>query len=166
MDKLSSIEIESIWQRVKRYIPTDYIEGDTPKEVLDSIENLMSGIRTRNVQGSIKTLLNHGFATENGFGRTGEFQRSLDKWITKEPVPIVEEPLKREKISVQGDRIFIYKNLLPLKFNQQTNRVVVRKRSYSANNLKITFSKYKGKNVYYVFNTRLKKRLSWGLVND
>ena len=159
MDTLADREVESIWQRVKQYIPTDRITGNSKEEVLQSIDKLMSEARDpQDDQGSMDSLLRNGFATKKGFGRTKEFQSKLDNWVVagapkREAVQVFEEPsldaLPKLNIFSSG------------RASVSTGRG---KRVFSQKNLRVSFSRFKGKQSYYIYNTRTKKRVSWGVL--
>lgn len=165
MDKLDEAELEGIWRRIKHYIPVSRISGRNRKEVLESIERYMrdnEGAGAGNA-GSMETLIKKGFATEDAFGRTNEFQSNLDKWIVEDTGigaggDVIEAPQQPELARIPKLNIF------------SSGRASVQSRSgkrvYSQKNLSVKFSEFKGKQSYYIYNTRTKKRLTWGVLND
>lgn len=159
MDTLDDKEVTSIWRRVKRYIPTSRIKGRNQREVLQNIEQYMRDAgEAEGESGSMNTLLKNGFATEEGFGRTKEFQSHLDEWLTQ-PVQVETKlPEAPEIASVPKLQIF------------SSGRATVTtrrgKRVYSQKNLRVSFAEFRGRKSYYIFNTRTKKRITWGVLND
>lgn len=165
MDTVDDKEIESIWRRVKRYIPTGRIKGKTQREVLQNIEQYMRDAgEISGESGSMDRLIKKGFATEEGFGRTEEFQRHLDEWITAEGF--------EEGEGIEGADIPEAPALTDLPklkmFSNGRVSVATRKgkRVYQQKNLRVSFSEFKGRTSYYVYNLRTRKRLTWGVVND
>lgn len=165
MDGLDEAEIVGIWRRVKKYIPVNRIKGRNQREVLQNIETYMNEQgEVQGESGSMKTLVKNGFATEDGFGRTKEFQSHLDEWIEGEgfargggieSADIPEAPALTELPKLKM-------------FSNGRVSVATRKgkRVYAQKNLRVSFAEFKGRTSYYVFNTRTKKRLTWGVLTD
>lgn len=162
MDKLDEAELEGIWRRVKHYIPVSRITGRNRQEVLNQIGQYMRDNETagRGAQGSMETLVNKGFATEGAFGRTREFESSLDKWLTTETERPEAPEVSETPTIAQIPKLKIFSNG---RASVSTKRG---KRVYARRNLNISFSEFKGKRSYYIYNTRTKKRITWGVVND
>jgi hypothetical protein len=160
MDTLDEKELESIWRRVKRYVPTGRIKGRNQREVLQSIEGYMRDAgEEQGESGSMNTLLKHGFATVEGVGRIKDFQSHLDEWITSNvPTQIKERFFVSSFAGLPKVEVFSSGRA-----SVQTRRG---KRVFAQKNLHVSFSEFKGRKSYYVFNTRTKKRITWEVLND
>lgn len=154
MDTISDKEIESIWQRVKKYVDTNRIKGENQKEILQNIEDFMNASSTRENRGSMRNLIRKGFVQ-----RLPEVPTIQTELITytrveeKKPIVAGIKDKERELPKVRGT-----KN--PEKIAVQTGKGT---RTYSRKNIRITYSTFKGKPSYYVFNTRTKSRITWGV---
>lgn len=165
MDKLDEAELEGIWRRIKHYIPVSRISGRNRKEVLQSIEGFMrdnEGAGSGKA-GSMETLVKQGFATEDAFGKTREFQQNLDKWITEETG--IAEAGEAPEVPETPDLARIPK-LNIFSSGRASVQSKGQKRVYYQKNLSVKFSEFRGKQSYYIYNTRTKKRLTWGVLND
>lgn len=159
MDTLDDAELESIWRRIKRYIPTSRISGKTQQEVLQQIDQYMRDAGDEEgKQGSMDSLIKNGFATENAFGRTKEFQSSLDKWIT------AEQPSRTEQVEApQAPTLFGLPKVNIFSSGRASIATRRGKRVYAQKNLRVSYSTFKGKQSYYIYNIRTKKRITWGV---
>jgi hypothetical protein len=158
MDTLEANEIESIWERVKKHISTDRIKGKTQEEVLKNIEDLMNATSTRTTRGSMKDLLRKGFIGRLKQGETlsGSQQTELRSYVT-----MPERIIFKEKIKEIEDLPKIKGTRSPKKVAIRTGRGT---RTFSRENIRVCYSEFKGKPSYYVYNTRMKKRVTWGVV--
>jgi hypothetical protein len=158
MDSIEPAEIESIWERVKKHISTNRIKGDTQEEVLKNIEDLMNATSTRTTRGSMKDLLSKGFIgrLKQGETLTSSHQTELRSYVSTPaiigggatPIDITDLP------KIKGTRS-------PKKIAITTGSGT---RTYSRANIRVTYSEFKGNPSYYVYNTRIKKRVTWGVV--
>ena len=154
MDSLDDNEIESIWGRVKKDLPVSRIQGKNQDEVLQSIRDIMSDSgRAFDSRGSMDRLVKHGFASEKGFGSSRTFKDlSITQWI---------------QISIDSGKIVTPLKLASIKKKNGKISIKTKKRIrvYSKKNLKFSFSdSQSGGKRYYVYNTRTKKRVTWGFV--
>ena len=152
MDTISDKEIESIWQRVKKYIDINRIKGENQKEILQNIEDFMNASSTRENRGSMRNLIRKGFVQR--LPEVPTIQTELISYIKVEAQkPIVAGIKERELPKVRGT-----KN--PEKIAVKTGKGT---RTYSRSNIRISYSTFKGKPSYYVYNTRTKERVTWGV---
>jgi len=154
MDSYSDDEIESIWKRVKRQINVDKIKGRTPEDLAVEIEKEMSRAGDTGKQGSLGNLSRAGFSD-----RVTRIDRVVQEF--KEPLPGIKPKVRVKRFA---------KSQLPssnLRITQ-TGRISVktstRTRTFAQKNIRITKGSFKGRASYYVYNTRSKKRVSWGFV--
>jgi hypothetical protein len=161
MDTLDDKEVEGIWRRVKRYIPVDEIKGRNQQEVLQNLESFMrDASEVEGESGSMKRLVKSGFATEEGFGRTKEFEDNLNEWLTEEPEEEEVEEEVAEPSIAELPKVSMFSSG---RASISTRRG---KRVYSQKNLSVKFSEFRGRKSYYIFNTRTKKRITWGVLTD
>jgi hypothetical protein len=159
MDSIEPAEIESIWERVKKHISTNRIKGETQEEVLKNIEDLMNATSTRQTRGSMSDLLRKGFIgrLKQGETLTSSHQTELRSYATA-PEPITIK-----------DKITTIEELPKIKGTRSPKKVAIRTgrgtRTFSRENIRVSYSEFKGKPSYYVYNTRQKKRVTWGVVN-
>ena len=154
MDNYSEGEIESIWKRVKRQINVDKIKARTPEDLAVEIEKEMLRAGDTGKQGSLGNLLRAGFSD-----RVIRIDSVVQEF--REPLPGVKPKVRVKRFT---------KSQLPssnLRITQ-TGRISVktstRTRTFAQKNIRITIGSFKGRASYYVFNTRTKKRVSWGFV--
>ena len=150
MDTLDNNEIKSIWKRVKRYINPEQIKANTREELVKEIEKQMRLSGSSRKQGSMDLLVRKGFAD-----RVTKVEPILDEISETQEVKALQS-LKKENLPSKKVRF------------TKTKRVSIKKgkkfRTYLSKNIKITRSSYAGRSAYFVFNTRTKKRISWGFI--
>lgn len=158
MDTIESAEIESIWERVKKHISTNRIKGDTQEEVLKNIEDMMNATSTSTSRGSMSDLLSKGFIgrLKQGDTLTSSHQTELKSYVSAPAI-------------IGGGRTPIDITDLPkIKETRNTEKIAIRTgkgtRTYSRKNIRVSYSEFKGKPSFYVYNTRTKKRVTWGVV--
>lgn len=153
MDSLSDREVESIWERSKKYINVSRIRASDLQGLAQEIEREMQTAREApDKAGSMQTLVKKGFPK-----RAAELfeVRKLIKGA-KTPIEKVLKPRKRKKVKV-----------LPAKITKRPKgklAIKTRKgiRIHAAKNIKITRGRWRGRNAYWVFNLRQKKLVTWG----
>jgi hypothetical protein len=153
MDSVSDKEIESIWQRMKRYIDTNRIKGESQEEILQNIEDFLKASSTRESRGSMDRLLNKGFMER--LPEVKSIQTELKEYIKFD-----------DKGFGDGERKI---DLPKVKKTKNVNKIAITTgkgtRVYSRANIRVSYAEFKGKPSYYIYNTRTKKRITWGVVN-
>lgn len=159
MDTLSDNEAKSIWQRVKRYINPEEIKAGTREELENEIKKQMNFAGRSKKSGSMDLLLSKGFAT----------RISKDESVQKEYISGVEE--KRSAVVKRQEKRKLDKSQLPdlkkvreRKGDKVAVKIKGKWRTYSKNTTRVARGSYKGRSAYFVYNTRLKKRISWGFI--
>lgn len=111
------------------------------------INSLLQRDEIKNKQGSLKSLYKHNFG--EAASKIISIQSELKMEIPK-PVVAPKIPAVKREIKVAG--------LFPV----VEGKVKLRGRVYSEKNLKVTNFQRKGKDAYNIYNTRLKRNITWG----
>jgi len=156
----SDREVEEIWQRVKRYINPENIKAKSREDLASEIKKQMTLAGSSKNQGSMDQLVKNGFAER--FSRLDDVKDTIlvpttpearkDFFARKEATPkFVETDLPSSNIKLRkGNKISV-----------KTGKGI---RVFSRNTTNISRGTYGGKSAYYVYNTKLKKRISWGFI--
>lgn len=130
-----------IWERVKKYVDTERLSGQTIGEVLEELKAQMKATRSSKAQGSMDRLLDEGFV-----------EKTLDfPSIKNELEQYVSIKLPDKVREVDKDRLSI--------------RVKGRKRIYKNTNISIKTIKRGNREAYYITKRGKKGLLTWGYWN-
>lgn len=153
MDKLDDKEIEGIWKRVKKYVSTKRIKGKNQEEVLKNLESLMNNTYTSSTRGSMRDLIQKGFLGR--LPKVSTIQSELIDYTLVEPKEAIEfkEEIKLPKVIGTTN---------PEKIAIKTGKGT---RTYLRSNIRISYSTFKGRPSYYVYNMRTKERVTWGVAD-
>lgn len=167
MDRLTDQQIESIYDRLTKYINTSDLKGKKRSEIIEALDARIGRIKTPEKSGDPSNLIKAGFS-----------DRALDVPGIKselQPVPdvvVVQERLVKVPVRVLARRVVSINRAVPsgvpVRFFRQKVAVRVRGRvrNYSKKTINVTLSSWKGKRAYYVYSTREKKLKTWGLIKD
>lgn len=159
MDTLEDKEVKGIWERVKRYINPEDIKAKTREELENEIKKQMSIAGKSKNQGSIDILLNRGFATR--ISKEESVQKDYIVGPEGKRDAVIEN---QEKNKWNKDQLPDMEKVRQRKGNKIAIKVKGKFRTYSENTTRVTRGSYKGRAAYFVYNTRLKKRLTWGFI--
>lgn len=156
MDTMSDQEAKDIWNRVKRYINPENLKTGSREELAREIEKQMQFAGKSGKSGSMDTLVRNGFAD-----RISQVDDVKNRYV--EPVTTEGKELKAREFKKEKP---LSPNAKKVKFTNK--RVVIktakRTRVFKPENIRVTRGTYGGRSAFYVFNTRTKKRVSWGFV--
>lgn len=154
MDSLPDEKISSIWGRVKKYINVSNIRGEDIRELSKNIEREMkAAAEAEGKQGSIETLIKKGFP-----------KRAAEVYDVRIEIPKAGKPI--EKVIKPRRRIKPKK--LPEKITGRPKgkiaiRTKKRTKIFAAKNIKVTRGRWRNRNAYWVFNTKAKRLVTWGI---
>jgi len=150
-------DFERIWDRTKKDIDVSKITGKSKDEVLRNLKNELNGVSKNKKQ--IDNLINSGL-----------LDKLIAKPFFKKELELSYKPIKPKiemPVSVHVPVLKLPDYLAKRKGN---NRVSIRKqgrfRSFNVNNVKITEYSWRGKKAVSFYNKRIKKLITWGLVNE
>lgn len=151
MDSLADKEVSSIWQRVKRYIDVSEIEAQDTEGLAREIERKMNAAgEVSKKPGSMKTLVKKGFPQRAA--RVENIRDAIKGFQPAPPKP--KPPKKRPKLPAKVKR---------RKGRKLAVKTKTRTRVYAAKFVKITRGRWRNKRAYWVYHTKKKKFLTWGL---
>lgn len=151
MDTLPDSEIKEIWKRIKQYIDPNQIKAETREQFVKELRSSMNAAgEPSDKSGSMKTLVKKGFA-ERASAIPGLMQ-SLPGFAPKKPVKVIEPipGLPSNIRPISGERYAIKTTTKGTKRQKITN-------------VKIISGKWKGRKAFWIYNTRIKKLVTWGL---
>jgi hypothetical protein len=160
MDSVSDKDIESIWSRLQKYIDVKQLKSKSKEGLKNEINTQLRGVSSSDKSGSVQTLLEHGFAdrvlkNENVKKDLGfEEERIIGGGGVPKPIPAV----KTYGVSLK---------LPPIVTTRDFGKVGVvvrgRTRVYNGANIVILNSYWRGREAFYITNSRTGKRVTWGL---
>jgi len=187
MDNLSDQDIIDIWDRVSQYVDVSDLKGSDTESLAQEIKDKLRSNASRETRhgkkdnwhgrGDTKRLAQAGFAER--LVQTS-LRESLDK-ISKQNRGETERVSKDRELAMEKIRTKEIKEMsrqqqaetfsdaLPEKVWQiPSGKLAVSTgsgtRYYAPQNINITFGEFRGKPSYYVYNSYLEKRLTWGLL--
>lgn len=163
MDSVSDKEVESIWSRLQKYVDVSKLKSKSKEGLKSEINTQLRSVSSSEARGSVQTLLAHGFA---------ERVLKNDKIISDLGVKDIEigEPIKRKYPQKPIPAVKTYGVSLKLPsvvsirdFGKIGVLVRGRTRVYNGANIEVLNSYWKGREAYYIKNSRTGKRVTWGL---
>ena len=152
MDTLPDSEVKEIWKRIKQYIDPNQIKAETRAEFVKELRRSMNAAGDKEGEsGSMETLVKKGFAERASTvpGLMESLPGFVPKKVVKVKKRIVALPLNIRRIS--GDRYAI----------KTTTRGTKR---HKRKNIKIISGTWRGRKAVWVYNIRIKRLVTWGLV--
>ncbi len=155
MDYLPDSEIKDIWGRIKKYIDPSQIKSNTREGFVKELTDLMeSAGAAEGKQGSLDTLIKHGFPDR--VSTIPDITQKLPGFAAAAKQAVMQPP-GIPKMAELPPKLSVASNN---RFRIETGRGT---RYYSQKNIRLSYSLWKDKAAFWVYNTRTKKRVSWGL---
>jgi len=187
MDNLSDEDIIDIWDRVSQYVDVSDLKGSDTESLAQEIKDKLKSNASRETRRGKKENW-HGRGDTKRLAQAG-FAERLVKTSLREALDIISKQNRGETERVSADRALAMEKIrmkeikamsreqqaetfseaLPEKVWQvPSGKLAVHTgsgtRYYAPQNINIVFGEYRGKPSYYVSNTYLGKRLTWGLL--
>ena len=164
MDSVSDKEVESIWNRLQKYVDVSKLKSKTREGLKSEINTQLRGVSSTEARGSVQTLLAHGFTdkvlkndkivSDLGVVEDIEIGEPIKKKYPKKPIPAV----KTFGVSLKLPPVVSVREFGKL-------GIVVRGRTriFNGENINVLNSYWKGRKAFYITNSRTGKRVTWGL---
>jgi len=152
MDTLPDSEVRGIWKRIKQYIDPNQIKAETREQFVSQLKRSMNAAgEPSDNSGSMKTLVKKGFAERASI--VPGLMQSLPGFTAKKAVKTVRAitGLPSSIRLISGDRYAI----------KTTTKGIKRQK---IKNVRIVSGKWRGRKAFWVYNTRIKRFVTWGVV--
>lgn len=162
MDNLTDTQIQSIYERLTKYIDVADLKGKRRSDIVEALNSRIGAIKAKDKQGAPNNLIRAGFSDRVLEVSTikQELQPAPDVVVVQEKI-VAPKRLPKQVITVNKS----VSRETPIKFSRQKVRVRVRgkTRNYAKKNVKITVGTWKGKRAYWVYSIREKQLKTWGV---
>jgi len=147
-------DVEAIWDRVKKYVPTGEIKGKNKRELAKSIKSAFKKAeRGKDRRGNVKNLLH----LANSFAESERVQKDLNYYPSEKPV---EKPVFKER-AIKPLSVFdlaLKKGFFKqAKGERITLKIAGRSKTFVKTNVKIS----RGEKRLTFSNLRTKRVLTW-----
>lgn len=158
--KTNPYDIESLWDRIKDYIDVEKIKGDSVSELAKSIESAMreGEKQVSGKSGGLDRLIRNDFAEKLASNETVQQEVGFEKQKTLEQFPTV--PVERVPVA----KVKIPSFITPRAGNKLAVKTKSGVRVFSEKSLRITQGTRAGKPAVFVYNIKLKKRITWRVI--
>jgi hypothetical protein len=158
MGSLDDSEVESIWNRLEKYIDVKSLRSSSKEGLKSEIVTALRGIN----DARVNNLLNSEFAD-----KVAGSKAIKEKLGIKEPEEIIGgggTPIKEiPRVKTFGVSLKLPPIISVREFGKLGIVVQGRTRIFNGENINVLNSFWKGRKAFYITNSRTGKRVTWGL---